>query len=331
MSVEMLMRSSPWTKSLILLSGVSVAHQVRPRRGYVTRVTPDRRRYRSAPHCGSVIGTRRSRRTEWPESLPIRRSTPRRLRNWRSIKDGTTGASNESPTTIDYAFGDDQVGLTGDFAADPATMSSAGLIEQIEIAKGNKGQGVKITEVDVAIEDLWADAQDDVLDDVPAAIFDGDDEIDGSDEDDVLFGWAGNDTILGNKGNDELNGGDGDDDLTGGKGADEQTGGIGADTFFFLKAGDSKPKAAGRDTILDFDGAEGDTIDLSAIDAKKGKGNQDFDFIKKQGFSGDKGELRFKVKNGDALVQGDTDGDGKVDFAILVAGVTKLTGADFDL
>ena len=243
------------------------------------------------------------------------------------IKDGSTGASNESPTTIDYAFGDDQVGLTGEFATDTEGVA-AGIIAQIEIAKGNKGQGVKITEVDVAIEDLWEDAQDDVLDDIPAAIFDGEDEIDGSDEDDVLFAWAGNDTILGNKGNDELNGGDGDDRLTGGKGADEQTGGIGADTFFFLKAGNSSPKSSGRDTILDFDGAEGDTIDLSAIDAKKGKGNQDFDFIRKQGFSGDKGELRFKVKNGDALVQGDTDGDRKVNFEILVAGVTKLTGAD---
>ncbi len=47
---------------------------------------------------------------------------------------------------------------------------------------------------------------------------------------------------------------------------------------------DSTKKAAGRDTILDFNNLQGDEIDLSAIDAKKGNGNQDFTFIKKQGF-----------------------------------------------
>src|SRR5690606_7820656 len=124
------------------------------------------------------------------------------------------------------------------------------------------------------IEDLWEDAQDGVLDEAPAEIFEGDDVLDASDEADVLFAWAGNDTIRGNKGKDRLNGGDGDDTLIGGKGADEQTGGAGADTFRFLKADDSKPNPAQRDTILDFDGAEGDIIDLSAIDARKGKGNQ---------------------------------------------------------
>ena len=245
------------------------------------------------------------------------------------VKNGDDGARTSSRTTIDYAIGEKEIGFKGDFLLE-AEQLKGGTIDEVEVVD-KFDPSFQIVDVDYDIADLWADAQDDVLDEAPAEIFDEDDVLNGSDEDDVLFAWAGNDTILGNKGNDELNGGDGDDDLTGGKGADEQTGGIGADTFFFLKAGDSSPKSAGRDTILDFSRAEGDTIDLSAIDAKKGKGNQDFDFIRKQGFSGDKGELRFKVKNGDALLQGDTNGDGKADFEILVAGVTKLTGGDFEL
>ena len=80
-------------------------------------------------------------------------------------------------------------------------------------------------------------------------------------------------------------------------------------------------RKAGRDTILDFERAT--IIDLSAIDAKKGEGNQDFTFIKKQDFHEAKGELRYKVKNGDALLEGDTNGDGKADFAVVVAGVTE--------
>lgn len=252
----------------------------------------------------------------------------KQLKGLEFIKDGTGGASNETPSSIDYTFGDTKVGLTGDFQTGAGGVTG-GKIQKIDL--GKEVIFVEIVDVDYNIEDLWQDAQDGVLDQAPAAIFDEDDILNGSDEDDVLFAWAGNDTIFGNKGNDELNGGEGDDALTGGKGSDEQTGGAGADTFFFLKTGDSKPGAARRDTILDFDGDEGDIIDLSAIDAKKGKGNQDFTFIKKQGFSGDKGDLRFKVKNGDAVLEGDTDGDGRADFAVLVAGVTKLSGGDFEL
>ncbi len=250
------------------------------------------------------------------------------LKGLEFIKDGTGGASNETPASIDYAFGDTKVGLTGDFQTGAGGVTG-GQIKAIEVSKLDPS--FQIIDVEYNIEDLWEDAQDGVLDQAPPAIFDEDDILNGSDEDDVLFAWAGNDTIFGNKGNDELNGGEGDDALTGGKGADEQTGGAGADIFFFLKTSDSKPGVAKRDTILDFNGDEGDIIDLSAIDAKKGKGNQDFTFIKKQGFSGDKGELRFKVKNGDAVLEGDTNGDGRADFALLVAGVTKLTGSDFEL
>lgn len=245
------------------------------------------------------------------------------------IKNGDDGVVEESATAIDYAIGDTEVGLKGDFEI-VAEEVKGGPIDEIDVLKKEEFLA-EFLDVDYDLEDLWADAQDDVLDEAPAAIFDGDDVLDGSDEADVLFGWAGNDTIRGAKGNDELNGGEDDDDLTGGKGADEQTGGTGADTFFLLSAGDSKTKAAGRDTILDFDAAEGDIIDLFAIDARKGGKDNAFDFIGRKGFHGDKGELRFKLKDGDAILQGDTDGDGKADFAIVVAGVTNFTGSEIEL
>ena len=63
----------------------------------------------------------------------------------------------------------------------------------------------------------------------------------------------------------------------------------------------------------------------------RASGNQDFHFIKKHDFHDHKGELRYKVKDGDAYVQGDVNGDGKADFAIVVEHVSKLKADDFDL
>lgn len=238
------------------------------------------------------------------------------------VKDGTGGVTGETETSIDYQFGDTGVGFNGDFKLVEEELKS-GPIDTVKVTKGEFEEiQFLIEDTKIPIEDLWADAQDGVLDDAPAAIFDGDDEITGSDEADVLFGWAGNDII---------DGGGGADEIAGGKGADRLTGGLGPDVFVFLKASDSKTKAPGRDTILDFDRAEGDTIDLSLIDARKGGGDNRFSFIKKAEFGGDKGELRFEAKKGGALVEGDTNGDGKADFAILVAGVSQLKADDFEL
>jgi Ca2+-binding RTX toxin-like protein len=236
------------------------------------------------------------------------------------VKDGTGGVTGETPASIDYQFGDTEIGFKGDFLLEDEELKS-GPIDSIGASKAEQ-ELFQIEGADIPIEDLWADAQDGVLDDAPAAIFDGDDEITGSDEADVLFGWGGNDII---------DGGGGADEIAGGKGADELTGGLGPDVFVFLKPSDSKTKAGARDTILDFDRAEGDTIDLSAIDARKGGGDNRFSFVKKAEFGGDKGELRFEAKKGGALVEGDTNGDGKADFALFVSGLSKLRADDFDL
>jgi hypothetical protein len=41
--------------------------------------------------------------------------------------------------------------------------------------------------------------------------------------------------------------------------------------------------------------------------------------------------VHYLVKNGDATVEGDVNGDGKADFAILLKHVTSLAATDFDL
>jgi surface adhesion protein len=78
----------------------------------------------------------------------------------------------------------------------------------------------------------------------------GDDILTGKDADDTLLGGSGDDTLSGGGGNDLLYGGTGNDTLSGGSGAD----------IFIWKAGD-----VGKDVITDFNGADGDRIDLREL------------------------------------------------------------------
>ena len=96
----------------------------------------------------------------------------------------------------------------------------------------------------------------------------GNDDLAGGGGADELYGDAGNDDLQGDAGNDDLYGGSGNDIIAGGDdvdiiyggfGADALTGGAGADTFVFSSLSDRK------DTIADFDDAEGDTIDITQI------------------------------------------------------------------
>lgn len=86
----------------------------------------------------------------------------------------------------------------------------------------------------------------------------GNDTLYGRFGDDKLNGEAGNDTLYGGVGNDILDGGSGNDILNGGAGKDTLTGGIGADTFVLDQIDIA-------DVITDYNKAEGDKIDLSAL------------------------------------------------------------------
>ena len=187
---------------------------------------------------------------------------------------------------------------------------------------------------------------------------DGDDRLNGQDGNDVLNGDAGNDSLRGGAGNDNLFGGadndwlsgengddqlngeegtdrlfggEGADTLNGGAGRDIMDGGAGADTFVFGAGDFAGLNAQTADRILDFVTEDGDLIDLSALDAIMGGGDDAFTFIADAEFSGTAGELRYEFFQNTTMIYMDVDGDGGADYAIRLDGVMNLSEADFVL
>jgi Ca2+-binding RTX toxin-like protein len=126
---------------------------------------------------------------------------------------------------------------------------------------------------------------------------------------------------------DTLTGGDGNDTLVGGGGADHLVGGGGADLFVYKSASDS-PNAT-PDTIVDFNHAQGDKIDLHAIDAKVGGQDDPFKIVKY--FDGHAGELTISLDVDHYVVRGDINGDRIADFTINVNTTRLLDSSDFIL
>ncbi|WP_225770492.1 calcium-binding protein [Inquilinus sp. Marseille-Q2685] len=115
--------------------------------------------------------------------------------------------------------------------------------------------------------------------------------------------------------------------LAGGGGADVLTGGGGADRFV------SSMAWQGTDQITDFSHAQGDRIDLSAIDADGNglDGDDSFTFIGTAVFTGVAGQVRYAVSGGDAVIAGDINGDGVSDLEIVLSNVGSLQESDFVL
>ncbi|QFI69846.1 type I secretion C-terminal target domain-containing protein [Sinorhizobium alkalisoli] len=90
----------------------------------------------------------------------------------------------------------------------------------------------------------------------------GNDVIHGGDGNDILYGGAGHDILYGGAGDDTLYGGLGDDTIYGGAGSDTLSGGAGADTFVIA---DDELQLGIDDVITDYNAAEGDVVDLSAL------------------------------------------------------------------
>lgn len=148
--------------------------------------------------------------------------------------------------------------------------------------------------------------------------------------DDTLYGRGGHDTLHGDDGKDKLYGEAGKDLLIGGGGADKLTGGADKDVFVYKALSDSKVSSSGCDAIFDFT-AGTDDIDLSAIDARSGPGNQTFSFIGTSAFTGAAGELRYEKKASDTYIYADVNGDKKADFAIHLDDAMTLKSSDFVL
>jgi Ca2+-binding RTX toxin-like protein len=155
----------------------------------------------------------------------------------------------------------------------------------------------------------------------------GADTLQGGTDADTLYGGLDDDLLLGEDGADRLNGEAGGDTLIGGLGADRLNGGAGADRFVYASVAEST--ATGRDLIADFSRADGDLIDLSAIDAVEGGGDDAFSFV--SAFTGVAGQLVALDKGAYSLVLADTDGDRRADLVIYVSGADPLVAGDFVL
>ena len=160
----------------------------------------------------------------------------------------------------------------------------------------------------------------------------GADTVDGGTGNDKIDGGAGADTLAGDAGNDAIKGSEGNDTLSGGAGKDVLIGGLGADTFVFADGDFASATRKGADIIVDFSHAQGDHIDLSAVDANTTlDGDQAFSFIGNTDFTHTAGELRTLVIKDHSFVAGDTNGDGTADFVIRLDHVTTLDASDFVL
>ena len=143
----------------------------------------------------------------------------------------------------------------------------------------------------------------------------------------VLVGSGFDDKLHGSSSSDELSGGQGNDSISGGRGSDVLTGGEGDDVFVYTFAYESGLTTQTRDVITDF--AEGDLIDLSAIDARSGNSTNDaFTFI------GSVANLSLANANGalwfdQGVLYGSTDADFAPEFSIELVGVTNFELTDF--
>ncbi len=128
-----------------------------------------------------------------------------------------------------------------------------------------------------------------------------------------------NNIILGNAGANVLSGGAGRDFLTGGGGKDSLTGGSGADAFIFTALTDSS--MAALDLITDFNRADGDTIDLSRIDANSAlAGDQAFSFVTAFSKQAGQATLSYNAATNTTTFSGDVNGDGVADFVLQISG-----------
>ncbi|UFM64774.1 hypothetical protein LOS78_13940 [Paracoccus sp. MA] len=156
----------------------------------------------------------------------------------------------------------------------------------------------------------------------------------GSEGENSLRGGVGNDLLSGRGGNDtldgweEMPGGSGNDTFVGGYGADHITTGNGHDKIRIDRLAESRP--GHEDIITDL--STSDRIDLSRIDADQTMdGNQSFEFIGQEAFSGNAGELRYEVSGSDLVVLADADGDGAADLSVILSDLRTLTEDSFIL
>ncbi len=225
---------------------------------------------------------------------------------------GSVTAPNPDTLIAQSLDGTRVITLTGvDLVYDPAGGIIDGTVSAILVAVDG-APAVEVTGIDILLADLVALAEPGGGDAVYNAMLSGGDTLTGS---------GGADMLLGSTGRDKLDGNDGDDTIYGGGDRDRLGGGDGADVFYFGDMYESAANRRGRDTILDFDRAEGDLIDLTGLGL--------LTFMDGDEFTGGPGEIIATATRRGMLVEVDLDGDLDADFSIMVNGVTTMRATDF--
>ena len=145
------------------------------------------------------------------------------------------------------------------------------------------------------------------------------------------LGTPTSDIVIGTAGTDVVRGGAGRDVIAGGLGKDQMHGDDGADVFLYNSVLDSTVAATGRDTIYDFNRAQGDKISLAPIDANTLTAGDDAFVFNGTGPHVGAGSLRYSFMGGNTLLHMDVNGDGLDDMRILVGGEIAFQASDFIL
>jgi hypothetical protein len=213
---------------------------------------------------------------------------------------GTTGSPPSIPGNADLIFTVELI------AAKPSNDESF-------VFPRFRDLGLNQTEVRKLIEFRKSLVSDSIVGESPVNLL-------GYDQENILtgkdFGELKADILLGFAGNDQLKGGLGADLLIGGQDADK---------YIYANITDAATPRNGltsRETILGFNQAEGDQIDLSEI---AGDGFDRITWINKREFSGTSGELRFDA----GLVSIDANGDKRSDFEIELTGIERISKSAF--
>ena len=220
------------------------------------------------------------------------------------------------------AGGNDQLGLDGDYGSVGSPLVLGLNLANIEVVVLMAGPAATPNHFNVSTSDLFVAPGLTMtifgLQTSTGFTFDGSHESDGAFK---VYGGTGNDVITGGSGADWIFGGDGTDTLYGGGGND---------VFYYDALSQSNPNV-GRDGIQDF--STGDKMDLSALDAIAGGGDDAFTFIGSGAFTNHAGELRATSSGPIWTVSGDVNGDGVADFelVVVVSDAHPLTSADFTL
>ena len=170
----------------------------------------------------------------------------------------------------------------------------------------------------------------------------GDDVIFARGQGDIILAGSGNDTVFGQAAADQINGGSGNDTLYGGGGNDTFTYATTSDS----QTGTSAGNVPNYDAIMDFSpntnttvnsgvhtNANGDIIDLTAIDAiiAGPNPNDAFTWVGTGVFTA-AGQLHYTTTGTETIITGNTDANtATVEFEIHLLGVMTLDENAFNL